>query len=171
MQIQTERLHLSPIREQDAEELHNIWIQPSVRQYLWDDLIIPIDETQAIATRNQTALSQSLYGLWGARQIEKKSLIGFCGYWPFFEPPEIQLIYGLSDRYWGRGLGTEMARAMVKYGFETLGFTRVVASTDTPNQRSIAVLERLGMLREKQQNIDGKETIFYRIAKEQFENS
>lgn len=171
MQIQTERLQLSPIIEEDTEELHQLWIQSSVRKYLWDDLIIPIETTQEIIACNQTALSQSLYGLWGVRAIDKKILIGFCGYWPFFEPPEVQLIYGLSESYWGRGLATEMAKAMIQYGFDIFKFERVIASTDKPNIRSIAVLERLGMLQEKQKNIEGKETIFYKIRKETFENA
>ena len=168
MQIQTERLQLSPIQEQDAEELHQIWLQPLVRQYLWDNSLVAIDEVQEIIARNQTALSQSLYGLWGVRKLEQKPLIGFCGYWPFFDPPDVQLIYGLSRRYWGRGLATEMALAMIQYGFSSLDFTQIKASTDAPNKRSIAVLERLGMLREKQQNIDGKETIFYTLERENF---
>ncbi|MBP0017080.1 MAG: GNAT family N-acetyltransferase [Cyanobacteria bacterium SBLK] len=170
MEIQTKRLQLSPIIEEDTDELHQLWIQSSVRKYLWDDLVIPIETTREIIDRNQTALSQFLYGLWGVRPLEQKILIGFCGYWPFFEPPEVQLIYGLSDSYWGQGLATEMAKAAIEVGFKTFKFQQIAASTDEPNIRSIAVLERLGMFREKRQNIDGKETIFYKIEKEKFEN-
>ncbi|MEM9541461.1 MAG: GNAT family N-acetyltransferase [Cyanobacteria bacterium P01_E01_bin.42] len=169
MQIQTERLQLSPIVEEDLEEIHQLWTQPSVRKYLWDDLVIPIETTRDIIARNQTALSQLLYGLWGVRPLDEKILIGFCGYWPFFEPPEVQLIYGLSDRYWRRGLATEMATAAIEFGFNTFQFQQIVASTDEPNIRSLAVLERLGMYREKQKKIEGKETIFYKIEKTHFE--
>jgi ribosomal-protein-alanine N-acetyltransferase len=80
----------------------------------------------------------------------------------------VQLIYGLDCQYWGKGLATEMGRAMLEYGFHQLGFVTICASTDPPNRASIAVLERLGMTVEKQVIIDGRDTIFYRIEQEQF---
>jgi ribosomal-protein-alanine N-acetyltransferase len=80
----------------------------------------------------------------------------------------VQLIYGLDCKYWGKGLATEMGRAMLEYGFQQLGFATISSCTDPPNRASIAVLERLGMTVEKQVIIDGRDTIFYRIEREQF---
>jgi RimJ/RimL family protein N-acetyltransferase len=53
-------------------------------------------------------------------------------------------VYGLLPAYWGRGLATEAARAALDYLWET-GRARVYARTDAPNEKSIAVLRRLGM--------------------------
>ncbi|MBE9169952.1 GNAT family N-acetyltransferase [Pleurocapsales cyanobacterium LEGE 06147] len=163
LEIITERMQLSPVTEADTDELHQLWTQPEIRKYLWDDRIIEASQTQQIVTQSISAFSDREYGLWLARLLNTKPLIGFCGYWPFFEPPQIQLIYGLSPQYWGRGLATEMARAAIDYGFQEWGFKVICASTDVPNKASIAVIKRLGMTYQKQEEINGKETIFYQL--------
>jgi ribosomal-protein-alanine N-acetyltransferase len=49
---------------------------------------------------------------------EEDTLIGFCGFWFFYDPPELQLLYGIAPDRWGKGLAAEIARAMIRYGFE-----------------------------------------------------
>jgi RimJ/RimL family protein N-acetyltransferase len=56
--------------------------------------------------------------------------------------------YSLARQYQGHGYMTEAARALLGYAFATLGLHRVVATVDTRNGPSIALLERLGMRRE-----------------------
>ena len=160
-EIFTQRIKLSPVKEIELEELHQIWIQPEVRRYLWDDITIPKTQTQEIITQSLAAFARKRYGLWVARLIEQSNLIGFTGYWQFFDPPQTQLLYGLLPQYWGQGLATEMSKSMVDYGFKEYGFKTIYASTDLENKSSLAVLKRLGMSYIKQENIDGKETIFY----------
>ena len=161
--VLTQRIKLSPVRKDEAEELHQIWIDPEVRKYLWDDLIIPETQTKEIINQSLTAFANKKYGLWVARLINQKEIIGFTGYWQFFDPPQTQLLYGLLPQYWGQGLATEISKAMIDYGFKEYGFKTINASTDLDNKSSIAVLARLGMKSIKQENIDGKETIFYQL--------
>ena len=161
--ILTQRMKLSPVREDALEELHQIWIEPKVRKYLWDDIIIPKTQTQKIITQSLTAFANKQYGLWVVRLIDRNEIIGFNGYWQFFDPPQIQLLYGLLPQYWGQGLATEMSKAMLDYGFKEYGFKTINASTDLENKNSLAVLERLGMKYVKQENIDNKETLFYQL--------
>ena len=56
-----------------------------------------------------------------------------------------------------------MSKSMIDYGFKEYGFEIINASTDLANKKSAVVLERLGMSYLKQENIDGKETIFYQL--------
>ena len=161
--IFTQRIKLSPVKEIELEELHQIWIQPEVRRYLWDDITIPKTQTQEIITQSLAAFASKRYGLWVARLIDQKNLIGFTGYWQFFDPPQTQLLYGLSPQYWGQGLATEMSKSMLDYGFKEYDFKTIYASTDLENKSSLAILKRLGMSYVKQENIDGKETIFYQL--------
>ena len=162
-EVFTQRIQLSPIKETEVDELHQLWIQPEVRKYLWDNLIILKAQTKEIINQSLSAFASKKYGLWAARLINQTDIIGFSGYWPFFDPPQIQLLYGLSPRYWGQGLAIEMSIAMLDYGFKVYGFEKIYASTDLDNKSSLAVLERIGMNYLKQENIDNKETVFYQI--------
>jgi ribosomal-protein-alanine N-acetyltransferase len=163
--LTTDRLVLSPVTKPDAAELHQLWMQPAVRKYLWDDKVAPMSQTQDMIAQSLIAFRENCYGLWVARRKNHEAIIGFTGYWTFFDPPDIQLIYGLASDYWGQGFATEMAQAMVDYGFETYRFAVIRASADPPNVASIAVMKRLGMTFEKQETIDGHDLIFYQIAR------
>ena len=159
--ILTDRLQLFPVASQNAKELHKMWILPQVRKYLWDDRIISIQETQDIIDRSIIAFENNEYGLWLAKLREDRCLIGFCGYWPFFEPPQIQLIYGLDPDYWKQGFGTEIAKAMVEYGFNNYQFDTIYSACDADNIASVALMERIGMEFDKRE----EEVIFYRKVK------
>jgi RimJ/RimL family protein N-acetyltransferase len=56
--------------------------------------------------------------------------------------------YLLNPEYHGRGLATEAARAILRWGFEELDLHRIVGRCHAHNSASAALLQRLGMRRE-----------------------
>lgn len=56
--------------------------------------------------------------------------------------------YGLAPHAWGKGYMTEAAGKVLEWAFAVLGLHRIHANPWTGNDRSVAVLERLGMRRE-----------------------
>jgi RimJ/RimL family protein N-acetyltransferase len=56
-----------------------------------------------------------------------------------------ELGYWLGIPYWGRGYATEAARAVMQYGFQTLGLHRIWGSVFQGNEGSSKVLRKLGM--------------------------
>ncbi len=56
--------------------------------------------------------------------------------------------YGLNRNFWGKGYGTESAKALLKFGFEELNLHRIFATCKTENTASAHVLEKIGMKRE-----------------------
>jgi [ribosomal protein S5]-alanine N-acetyltransferase len=59
----------------------------------------------------------------------------------------IQVGYVLFSQYWGRGYATEMAIAILRYGFTELGLPEIFAITDRPNVSSQRVLLKAGLER------------------------
>jgi RimJ/RimL family protein N-acetyltransferase len=59
----------------------------------------------------------------------------------------IQVGYGLERSAWGKGYATEMAREIVRYGFEDRGLPRIAGITSLPNIGSQRVLEKSGLVR------------------------
>ena len=52
--------------------------------------------------------------------------------------------YWLGQPYWGHGYASEAVKAIVAYGFGTLGLRRIEAETDPENERSAHVLLKMG---------------------------
>ena len=59
-----------------------------------------------------------------------------------------QIGWALGIRYRNSGYATEAAKALVEYGFGTLGLHRIYADTTGENAASWRVMERIGMIRE-----------------------
>lgn len=61
---------------------------------------------------------------------------------------EADIGYEFSPEHWGHGYATEAAKAMLAFGFNTLGLHRVWAECVADNIGSIRVLEKIGMQQE-----------------------
>ena len=84
-------------------------------------------------------------GLWIG---EEKPRLAFAGWFALKYIPktvEIEAGYRLMKSAWGRGLATEGARAMLRYGFGECGLDRIVAVTHRGNAASQRVLRKLGL--------------------------
>ena len=163
-EIQTPRLRLRPAGEPDIEPLHRLWTEPEVRRFLWDDEVIPLDRARSVVLDSIEHWSSRRFGLWTLAPSADAPLVGFCGFRPAEWADAPELLFGLSATHWGRGLALEAARAAATYAFDTLGVTLVVAATDPPNTASVRVLERLGMRFERQGQLQGLETLFFRLG-------
>ena len=166
--IETTRLELRPLTTGDVDDIHRLWIQPDVRKYLWDDEVIPRVRAASVVEESSALFQASGFGVWGMFPRGEETLIGYCGYWFFHDPPQLQLLYGVAPTEWGKGLATEAARALIRYGFEELSFDRIIASADAPNLASLRVMEKAGMSFDKRVFINGLDTVYYTISREEF---
>jgi RimJ/RimL family protein N-acetyltransferase len=159
--LETDRLILMPLEGTDVPDFHRILAEPDVRRFLLDDLLVSREWVEEEVRRSHERFERDGCGLWAVRLRGDERLIGFSGYRSFFDPPELQLLYGLDPRSWGQGIATEAARAVLRHGIDCLGLEEVRAATDRPNHASIAVLARLGMRLEREAVEDGRDTLFY----------
>ena len=58
----------------------------------------------------------------------------------------IELAYRFHRRFWGRGYATELAIALIDWGFNTRHLSKIIAPVHPGNERSIRVLEKSGMI-------------------------
>lgn len=87
------------------------------------------------------------YGFWAAQARESGEFLGWFHLRPLTSRGDgvPELGYRLRRAVWGRGYGTEVARALVDRAFREYGARRVFASTDVANVGSRRVLEKCGM--------------------------
>ncbi|MEJ2207989.1 MAG: GNAT family N-acetyltransferase [Anaerolineae bacterium] len=77
---------------------------------------------------------------------ESRGIIGWCGL-DHRDParPHPLLFYLLKAPYWGQGLATEAAAAVLDYAFRDLRLAQVDAATAFDNLASKRVMEKIGM--------------------------
>lgn len=170
LEIQTERLTLRPLTMDDVETIHKIWTDAGVRKFMWDDEIISFEEASAVVEKSVKYFRCKGLGLWAVLPHDEARIIGFCGYWFFHEPPQLELLYGIITDQWGKGYAPEAAKAMLSFGFEELGFDDVRASADAANVASERVMQKLGMKFTARREAEGLDTIFYSINRAEFQD-
>lgn len=145
--IETERLFLRTWLEKDIEPFYQINQDPKVIEYLLGPLTR--QEIQSyINSKNAQAESRE-YTIWAAELKASHDLIGFIGLnytdWGANFTPMVEIGWRLGSQYWGRGLATEGASAVLKYGFKTIGLNEIVSFTVPENIRSLRVMEKIGL--------------------------
>ncbi|MEO1514781.1 MAG: GNAT family N-acetyltransferase [Bacteroidota bacterium] len=161
----TDRSILLPFVREDLSLFLQLNTDPFVRQYLWDDEIISQQQADEILEQNMSYFKGDDFGLWKIVDKHSNAVLGYTGLWYFFEESQPQLIYILREIHTGRGLATECAGRIMRYAFERLGFSHLVAAMDESHHASQRVAERLGMQQVEKRLENGKPTLIYRIDK------
>ena len=167
-EITSERFSLRPIGAVDVTALHGLWTNEPVGRFLWDGKVVLLEQTQDIAERNERLFQESGFGIWGIRERNYAELVGFAGYWHFRMPPCLELVFGVAFDQWNRGMATEASQCVIRYGFEVLDFGKIEASTDVANAASVRVLEKLGMSFRRRAVLDGLDTVFYTLRRNEW---
>jgi ribosomal-protein-alanine N-acetyltransferase len=148
--LDTPRLGLRELRDEDAPAVHAYASDPEVVRYLdWGPNTVQ-DTAQFLATARATwqAVPRTIHHLAivlrpdgrliGGCRIEIRSAANESG----------DLGYVLDRQAWGHGFATEAMRALLAFGFRHLALHRVWATCDVRNAASMRVLEKIGMRRE-----------------------
>jgi len=145
----TERLVLRRWSPADRRPFARINADPEVTAYRFAPLTRR--QSDAIIDQEEANFDRQGFGLWAVERKRDRRLLGFTGlarsdFGARF-CPAVDIGWQLSRDAWGRGYATEGARAVLTFAFEELGLSEVVAHTTRLNERSRAVMRRLGMSR------------------------
>ena len=98
------------------------------------------------------------FGLFAVEVRDGPPFIGYVGLdRPSFQAPflpAVEVGWRLAPDHWGHGFATEAARETVRYAFEDVGLIELVSFTTPQNTRSRAVMERIGMTRNPEEDFD-----------------
>ncbi len=150
MELVTPRLRLREFHTTDWPDVHEYNADGEVFRHLPSDAGT-LEETHALIhwCQEQAQVAPRLiYDLAVVLTAEQK-VIGWCRFaWREDELRQAEIAYLLNRHYWGQGLATELARALVRFGFETVHAHRIFATARPANLASWRVLEKVGMQRE-----------------------
>ena len=149
--LETERLIL---RRQVIEDLDALWVlycDPEITRYIPDAPKSFEEAREELEWHMNGHPKYPELGLWATIHKESGRFIGRCGLlpWTIDGREEVEVAYTIAREFWGHGLGTEAARAIVTHGFEHLHFTRLICLIEPDNRQSVNVAQKIGMTFEK----------------------
>lgn len=149
--VETERLLLSEVSLDDLQAFHHLHSIPEVDEFNTLGLPESISDTEKLLLPLIEAQSESPRTSyhWAIRLKASGEFIGSAGLFLSNDKYKLgEIYYKLDPGYWGKGYATELARQLVRLGFEHFKLHKIEAGVATPNTRSIRVLEKIGMTRE-----------------------
>ncbi len=142
--LTTERMAGRRISESDFAELCRMNRDPQVMATLGG--VRSEEQTRDFLAKAVGHWQRYRYGIWMFRDRDSQRFVGRAGlrHVEIDGVSEVELLYAVMPEFWGKGLATGMARAIVKIGFERIGLASIVAFTLPTNLASRRVMEKVG---------------------------
>lgn len=149
MELQTARLVLRPFRASDVPAFYELYSAPEVLRYDPAGPILPEQAQEIINNRvaaQERALPNELPSGFALSRRNDLQLIGNCRLQRNRDNRDrAELAYHLVPRCWNQGYATEMARELLRYGFDTLNLRCIYGLCVPENIASRRVMEKAGM--------------------------
>jgi [ribosomal protein S5]-alanine N-acetyltransferase len=137
--LRTSRLRLRPYTTADREWFVSIFSNPVVMKHV--EGALSIEAAEALFAGILDSTRARVFGAWCAEcvgQVVGHGALLRAG-------DDLEVGYILPQKAWGQGYATEIARALIAYGLNTLGRDRLIATVDADHPPSLRVLEKIGM--------------------------
>lgn len=147
--IETERLILREIREDDLDRIYEIFSNMMVTQFYGQEPITTKDQALGFISHFKNLHLEKKGIRWGIERRNIKGLIGTIGF-HLWSPKHLraEIGYEILPDYWGKGYAKESILNCISYGFNEMKLHRIGAVVFVENQNSNKLLEKIGFEKE-----------------------
>lgn len=146
--LETKRLILKQPTSSDFHELLLLRADYKVMQYIGTGATQTEEQVKEFIENAKSYSDEYGLGFYSVFEKETNNFIGQAGLFHLgfnVNQPDIELAYRLHIKYWDKGYATELAKALIEYGFSKFSLPKIVAIIHPENDRSRRVLEKAGM--------------------------
>jgi RimJ/RimL family protein N-acetyltransferase len=149
------------------DDLWALYCNPNITRYIPDTPRSREDAQLELEWHMHGHPKHPELGLWATVHKETGKFIGRCGLlpWTIDGQYDVEVAYTIAEEYWGQGLGSEAAQAILQYGFEKLNLSRLICLIDPDNTGSQKVAEKIGMTFEKEAQDELSKFSIYSITR------
>jgi ribosomal-protein-alanine N-acetyltransferase len=154
--LETERLVLREMTEDDADNLFELGQNPKVTRYIpGEPPVLMRDDALRVLRERVFPQYARGFGRWACIVKASGEFIGWCGVKHMPEDGEYDIGYRFLEAHWGNGYATEAARGALAFARRHLAGERVVGKAMPENVASVRVLEKIGLVYEGDVDEDG----------------
>ena len=147
--LETERLVLRRLNEQDFEEVIAIRGNPEVMKYIPRPLAKTKQDALAHIAQIEDKIINNTGINWGITLKGSPTIFGIIGIFKIYpENHRAEIGYTSLPQFNSQGYITEATKAVVTYGFEQLNLHSIEANIDPRNKASERVVQKNGFTKE-----------------------
>lgn len=165
--LETERLVLRRLTTDDAQFMLELLNDPAFIEHIGDKGVRTVADAQAYLLSGPIAsYGQFGYGLYRVELRESGERIGMCGLLKRESLPDTDIGFAYLPRFRSQGYALEAAAAVLDYARRTVGLKRILAIVSPANERSIRLLEKLGLSFERMVQMSADEPPIKLLARD-----
>ncbi len=146
----TERLVVRRLTLDDAPFIVELLNDPAWLRFIGDKGVRTQDDARDYLRKGPLAMyEREGFGLYLVERKDGRIPIGMCGLIKRDSLEDVDLGFAYLPVHRAQGYAFEAAAAVLAHGRRDFGLRRIVAITSPDNERSAALLEKLGMTLEK----------------------
>ncbi|WP_214894271.1 GNAT family protein [Exiguobacterium sp. H66] len=145
--LETDRLLLRPMRQEDVDDLFAYTQDEETARYVTWNANQTVEQAEQFLTYVLSNYEQGKQAPWAIEWKATGQMIGTIDFIHLLldENKQAELGYALSRQFWGKGIVTEAVERVLAFGFEVLQLERIQARCMEPNVGSARVMEKVGM--------------------------
>lgn len=147
--LETERLVLRNLTQEDKYDLFEIRSNPTTMQYISRPVAKTVDDASQVIDMIMGFTANNERINWAITEKGTNKLIGLIGF-PNFNLGNFraEIGYVLNPNYTGKGIAYEALKAVIDYGFNFVGLHSIEAIIRTENKASVKLIEKAGFVKE-----------------------
>lgn len=143
---ETNRLSLRRLTPDDAEFMLDLLNQPSFIQFIGDRKVRTLEAARAYISNGAVkSYERHGFGMYLTALKDSGVPIGICGLVKRNTLEDVDVGFAFLPQFWLKGYAYESASAVMEYGRNVLGLSRIVGIVSPDNVGSIRVLEKIGL--------------------------
>ncbi len=148
--LQTDRLLLREIVFNDVDNLFELDADPEVHRYLGNKPVTSKEQVIEVIANIRRQYEENGIARWALIDKHTGAFMGWSGLKYITETFNghvnyYDIGYRLMKKYWGKGIATESAKAVLDYGFTYMNIPAVYATASVDNLGSNKVLQKIGL--------------------------
>lgn len=165
--LETNRVILRRLVPTDLDNLFALYRDPEIRRYFPDGTRTYEQTADELAWFEHGHPSHPELGLWAMIHKESGEFIGRSGLlpWTIAGREEVEIAYMLAKPLWRQGFGSEVARGLVKYGFDQLNLESLIALITPEHEASIRTAMSAGLEFDFETVVQNLPTVVYRVRR------
>jgi len=155
-----------PLEMKHIDNLADLDSDPEVLHYITDG--VPRDrkhQEEGVPRVMKYMEENPGLGLWVTYLKDTNAFMGWYILKHLPNDGEVEVGFRLKKKFWGNGYSTEAGKALLKYGFETLGLKRIAAIVRPDNLASQAVIKKIGLREEGTGTFYGIECLYFGLER------
>lgn len=163
----TERLQLRELTPADSAFIRRLLNEPSFLRFIGDRGVrSDADAANYLLRGPMASYARHGHGLLRVGLRADDTPVGICGLVQRDTLPQPDIGFAFLPEHWSQGFAFEAAAAALRHGRDMLGLEEVLAIVTPGNERSVALLGRLGLRFEREVSLGGdpKPLLLFRSA-------